>query len=441
MGDAAREGVLHHGEADQHDDQHEAAEQRRADDVVGDRARDREAGRDHPDHQQEPGRDQQHGAVEAVGGEEDDEGEAGDRDEQQRQARDAGGDRRIEQRDRDQRGEKHQPADGDVRVAHVPAVEVEIGEQEHQQRRGEDRLAGGAPDALGARRHVEHLAPESEVDADIDQHRPAERGGGREHDAALHHEQDGEEQRQQAGDADDDAVVEREAVDLVLVGVGLPQIDLRQLAGAQLGHVGDHRAGIERDAEDVGGGAVLPVGTVARARRDGDDAREPEVGPQQAGADHPVMRHDDQAVDLLVAGIGEREHRPVGAGLAGAHLDAAHDAVGPGRGRDLDAVAVAGQRLDAVGEVDRGLSIGTLTASTARAGVPSSDAINTAAGRAARRNAQEKTLRVPEPRGDAWRNCRGPPRASRQSIYLHLCRFRGLGQSAALTCRRPSASR
>ena len=37
--DAAGEGVLHHREADQHDDQHEAAEQRRADDVVGDEAR------------------------------------------------------------------------------------------------------------------------------------------------------------------------------------------------------------------------------------------------------------------------------------------------------------------------------------------------------------------------------------------------------------------
>ena len=38
-GDAAGEGMLHHGEADQHDDQHEAAEERRADDVVGDRCR------------------------------------------------------------------------------------------------------------------------------------------------------------------------------------------------------------------------------------------------------------------------------------------------------------------------------------------------------------------------------------------------------------------
>ena len=203
-----------------------------------------------------------------------------------------------------------------MRVAHVPAIEVEIGEQEHQQRRGQDRLAARAPDALGARRYVEHLAPEAEVDADIDQHRPAERGGGRKHHAALDHEQDGEEQREQAGDADDDAVVEREAVDLVLVGVRLPQIELRQAVGAQFGDEGDDGAGIERDAENVGGGAVLPFGPVAGARRDGDDAREPEIGPEQAGADHAVMRHDDQPVDLLVAVVGEREHRPIGAAFA-----------------------------------------------------------------------------------------------------------------------------
>ena len=76
VGDAAGEGVLHHREADQHHDQHQAAEQRRADDVVGDDAGHRHAGGDHPDHQQEPGRDQQHRAVEAVGGEIDDQREA-----------------------------------------------------------------------------------------------------------------------------------------------------------------------------------------------------------------------------------------------------------------------------------------------------------------------------------------------------------------------------
>jgi hypothetical protein len=64
------------------------------------------------------------------------------------------------------------------------------------------------------------------------------------------------------------------------------------------------------------------------------------------------VRHDDQAVDLLVAVVGEREHRPVLSGLAPAHLDAAHDAVGGGGGRDLDAIAFGFEPLDRVGEVD-----------------------------------------------------------------------------------------
>ena len=214
---------------------------------------------DDPDDQEEPGRDQHHRAVVVVRREIDHEREAENGDEEQRYARDAGGDRRREQRDRDQRAEKGEPADGDVGVAHMPAVEIEIGEQKHQQRCREDRFARRPPDAFGARRHVEDLWPESEIDADIDQHRPAERGRGREHDAAFDHEQDGQEQRQQAGNADDDALIERERIELVLVGVGLPQIELRQIVGAQFGDEGDHGAGIERDAVNVGVAAVLAL--------------------------------------------------------------------------------------------------------------------------------------------------------------------------------------
>ena len=99
-----------------------------------------------------------------------------------------------------------------------------------------------------------------------------------------------------------------------------------------------------------------------------DDARQAEIGPEQAGADHAVMRHDDQPVDLLVAVVGEREHRPVGVAFARAHLDAAHDAVGAGRGRHLDAVGFGFLRrsVAAVRSI-AGASMRTLTASTARA--------------------------------------------------------------------------
>ena len=106
VGNAAGESVLHHGEADQHHDQHQAAEQGRADDVVGDEAGDGETGGAGPHHQQEPGRNQQHRAVEAVGGKINHQRQPEHRDAGKRHARDAGGDGGIEHRDRDQRGER-----------------------------------------------------------------------------------------------------------------------------------------------------------------------------------------------------------------------------------------------------------------------------------------------------------------------------------------------
>ena len=218
-----------------------------------------------------------------MGGKIDDEGKTGEGDQHQRYPRDARGDRGVEQRQRHQAPQEGEPPQGDVGVAHVPAAQIEIGEQEHQQRRGQDRLAGRAPDPLGIVRHVEHLAPEAEIDADIDQHRPRQRCCGREHDAALDHEQDGEHQRQQSGDADHDTLIQRERIDLVLVGFGLPQIELRQLVGAQLRDIGDDGAWVERDAKDVGGRTVLTFRTVAGGRRDRGDARQPEIWPQQPG--------------------------------------------------------------------------------------------------------------------------------------------------------------
>ena len=107
-----------------------------------------------------------------------------------------------------------------------------------------------------------------------------------------------------SGNPDDDPVIEREAVDLVLVGLGLPQIELVELVRAQLQHVGHDAAGIERDAEYVGGGAVLAVRALA-ARGNAGDARAAEVGPENTGSDHAVMRHDDEALDLLVAGFAK----------------------------------------------------------------------------------------------------------------------------------------
>ena len=107
---AAGEGVLHDGEADQHDDQHEAADQRRRDEIVGQRAGHGEGGaRMTQTQQQEPGRDQHDRAVVAMGGEIEHEDEADGGDGGERNARDAGRDRRVIDGKADE-GERGRPA-------------------------------------------------------------------------------------------------------------------------------------------------------------------------------------------------------------------------------------------------------------------------------------------------------------------------------------------
>ena len=65
------------------------------------------------------------------------------------------------------------------------------------------------------------------------------------------------------------------------------------------------------------------------------------------------MRRDNQAVELVVGVVGEREHHPVLAALAGADFNAADNAVGAGRCRNLDAVGIAVLMLEHGGQVDR----------------------------------------------------------------------------------------
>ena len=318
-------------------------------------AGDGKARRHHPGEQQQPGRDQQDRPVVAVvDGEIDDEEQADPRHGRHRDARHARRHRRVDDRQAHEPGEEQQPDQRDVAVAHVPAGEVEIGEQEHQQRGAEHGLRGGAVDPLGCLGRREDPLEEPEIDAGIGQHRPGERGRRREDDRALDHEHDGEEQGEQPRDADDDALVEGEPGRLLAVGVLVPEVDLRHVGGAKLRHEGDGGAGIERDDELVGVRALVALGPDALARRDGGDARAAEIGPHHARADEAEMRGDQQAVDLLVGVVGEREHHPVRAGarLARLHGDAAHDAVLARRGRDLDQVAVGAVALDRRGEVD-----------------------------------------------------------------------------------------
>ena len=114
-------------------------------------------------------------------------------------------------------------------VSHVPAVEVQVGEQEHEQRRGQHRLGDRARHLVGVAPGREEPVPEAEIDAHVGQDRPGERRRRRKDHGAPHHEHDGEEQREQPRDADHDPAVQVEVGVLVLVGVGRPERALGQV--------------------------------------------------------------------------------------------------------------------------------------------------------------------------------------------------------------------
>ena len=236
----------------------------------------------------------------------------------------------------------------------MPSAEVEIGEQEHEQGGGEHGLRAGAPDPVALPFRPEDLAPEAEVDADVGEHRPCQSRRRRKDHRALDDEDDCEKQGQQAGDPDDDPLVEGEARHLVLVGFRFPEIELRQVGRAKLRDIGDRGAGIERQPEHVGIGDIVALGRETLARGDGRNPRRAEIGPDDAGADEAEMRRHDEALDLLVGVVGEREDDPVRprAGILGAHLDPAHDPVGTRRRRDEQAIALRGIAFDRFGEID-----------------------------------------------------------------------------------------
>ena len=268
---------------------------------------------------------------------------------------DAGRNRRIDDRDARDQHQAADPDEGAVAEMPVPSIEVEIGEQEYHEGGGQADLGSRAPYLLVAGRDFDDLVEKAEVDADIGEHRPGKRRRRRKHRCPLDHEEDGQEQRQQAGDADHDAAVERVGIHRVLVGLGIPQIDLRQVRRGELGDEGDDRAGVERHQKHVGIRACLPVERKAFAGRDRRDAARSEIGPEQAGIHQAEMRRDDQPVELLVRRVGEREDRPVAGGplVICLDLDAAHDAVGAGRRGHLEVLALVLIDLDRTGQVER----------------------------------------------------------------------------------------
>ena len=278
------------------------------------------------------------------------------------QPRDAGRRGRIVERHAEQRAQPDEPRERHVDQPRMPAVQVQVGEEEDHQADGKEHLDPRPPDAFVARRDGDDLRQEAEVDADIGEHRPGERRRRRQHRGALDDEEDRQEDRQQPGDAEHDAAIEREGVQRVLVRLRRPEIELRQLRRGKLGHEGDDRARVEREVEDVGVGTCLAVEREALARRDRGDPLGTEVGPEDPRSRKPEVRRHDQPVDLLVRDVGEREHRPVPGMVlgAGAHLDPPHDPVGSGRGRRLERAAGLRMDLRRRREVDGGLLRGDL---------------------------------------------------------------------------------
>ena len=229
-----------------------------------------------------------------------------------------------------------------MHVAHMPTAQVEVGKQEYDQSRSDARLDASAPNSLGRVLQAEHFPPEAKVDADIGEHRPRERcRGGKDHRAA-NDEHDGQEQGEKTRYANQNALVEGQAGRLVLEGVRLPQIELRQRRRAQLRNIGDGGSRIESQAEYVRARVVVPFRRRSLTGRDCRDSRGAEIGPYDAGADKAKMRRDNKTGQLLVGIVGQREDDPrrLSSGFERAHFDSPHDAIRAGRGRDLNPVAL-----------------------------------------------------------------------------------------------------
>ena len=68
----------------------------------------------------------------------------------------------------------------------------------------------------------------------------------------------------------------------------------------------------------------------------------------------PVMRCNDQSIELVVSVVRERENHPVLSAFASADLDPANNAVGTGSGGNLDTVGFAALVVEHSGQIDGG---------------------------------------------------------------------------------------
>ncbi len=227
-----REGVLNRREAQEHDNEDEAACHGGLGDIVADLTRNHQPRIEEQRDEDDPGGHQQHGAIVAAQGQKQDEEEARDAEQRQHEARDRGGDGRLVEGEEEEREEERGEAQREMNEAQMPAVQVEVDEQESGQRRRYARFGRGAQGRNAGGRQPEDAAHEPEIDEEIGQHRPGEGGRRRKHAAALDHEHDAEKDRGQRGHAQHDTAEQGEGIDVVAIGIGLPEIELGRLPEA-----------------------------------------------------------------------------------------------------------------------------------------------------------------------------------------------------------------
>ncbi len=159
------EGELRDGKADEHEDEHQAGDEAEHRGIARQAPRQHHRGAEHPDEEQDPRRDQRQRPILAAQGEEQGEGAADGANDDERGARESGGQARIDHRHRDQR----QLGDDPHREQHAYEAVPERDAQEHGYEDDETGGNGGfarrSIDRVVLRSKLEQLMEEAEVDA------------------------------------------------------------------------------------------------------------------------------------------------------------------------------------------------------------------------------------------------------------------------------------
>ena len=177
-------GVLNRGEPDQHDDQHQAAGDGRLGDIIGDAAGNDQPGIEQPGDEDDPGRHQEHRTVIPPQGQKDDDEEAEEAERHQHDAGDGRRDLGLDEGKGEQAEEHRHQRQRQMHETHMPAVQVQIDEQEAEQRRGQRRLRSGAIRLDRAVSDPEQSPEHPEIDKQIDKDRPGDACRDRKHDPA-----------------------------------------------------------------------------------------------------------------------------------------------------------------------------------------------------------------------------------------------------------------